>query len=105
MTLEQLSAILLETKFPVAFQAFPKKDAPPMPYLCYEAPQANNFYADGIVYHSSTHVSVLLYTDCRDLKAENAVEQIFAAHQIPWTKDAVYDEREKCFEILYEIEV
>ena len=105
MTLEQLSGILLETNYPVAFQAFPKKDAPAMPYLCYEVPQANNFFADGIVYYSAGRVSVFLYTQSRDLHAETIVETVFSLHQIPWTKDAVYVEREKCFEILYEIEV
>lgn len=105
MTLEQLSGVLLRTKLPVAFQAFPKKEAPAMPYLCYEVPQANNFFADGIVYYSATRAFVTLYTAERNLAAEQIVETVFSANQIPWTKDAVYNEREKCFEILYEIEV
>lgn len=105
MTLEQLSTILQKTKYPVALQAFPKKSAPAMPYICYEVPQANNFFADGVVYFSASRAYVTLYTTVRELTVEQTVETVLGSHQIPWTKDAVYNEREKCFEILYEIEV
>lgn len=105
MTLEQLSVVLLETGYPTAFQSFPKKDAPPMPYLIYQAPQANNFFADGIVFFSSSRCICFLYTKLRDPAVEITVETVLNKHQLPWTKDAVYDETEKCFEITYEIEV
>lgn len=105
MTLEQLSAILKQTGYPVAFESFSKKEAPAMPYICYLAPQVNNFYADGVVYYSATRISVMLYTNLRDLTAEGKVEAVLTANGITWTKDADYNEREKCYEIIYEIEV
>lgn len=105
MTLEQLSTILQKTKYPVAFQAFPQKNAPAMPYICYEVPQANNFFADGIVFFSASRAAVILYTAKRDLTAEQTVESIFNASKIPWTKDAVFNELQRCYEIEYEIEV
>lgn len=105
MTLEQLSHVLKSTGYPVAFQSFPKKDAPAMPYICYSAPEVNNFYADGIVYFSFTRISVELFTPLRDLAVEGKVESALTANGISWTKDADYNDREKCYEIIYEIEV
>ena len=105
MTLEQLSTILQKTKYPVVLQAVPKKSAPAMPYICYEVPQANNFFADGIVFFSASRATVILYTANRDLVAEQTVENVFNVSKIPWTKDSVFNELQKCYEIEYEIEV
>lgn len=105
MSLEQLSQILKLTGFPVAFQSFPKKEAPAMPYICYSAPEVNNFYADGIVYYSFTRITVELYTVTRDMDVEKKVESVLTTNGISWTKDADYNDREKCYEIIYEIEV
>lgn len=105
MTLEQLSEILQKTNLPVTLEAFPKGKVPPMPYICYSAPEVNNFYADGIVYYSVTRIGVALYTELRDVAVETIVENVFAENGIAWTKDADYNDREKCYEIIYEIEV
>lgn len=105
MTLKNVSKILQKTGYPVAFEAFPKEDVPAMPYICYMSPEVNNFFADGIVYHSTTRVTVLLYTALRDLTVEQTVESVLTGNGITWTKDADYNEREKCYEIVYEIEV
>lgn len=105
MTLEQLAKILKQIGYPVVFEAFPKKEAPEMPYICYMAPEVNNFFADGIVYYSTTRIAVLVYTKLRDLSVEGRVEAILTANGITWTKDADYNGREKCYEIVYEIEV
>ena len=102
-TLSQIKTMLETTGFPVAYRAFPREGAPDMPFLCYQESEPNNFYADGVVFHSSTHPEILLYTKEKDPDAEDKVEK--ALSSFAWRKSETYLTNEQCYEILYEIEV
>lgn len=103
MTLEALASALESTGLPVTYLAWPEGKAPPLPFLCYLVVSSNNFVADGQVYLSVQRVHVELYTSYKDLHAEYLVEN--ALHDIPWQKSETYLNTEKCYQILYEIEV
>lgn len=103
MTLEDLSALLKTTGLPVTYLEWPEKAAPPLPYICYLFAGSNNFFADGHVYHPGSHIRIELYTRLKSPKIEQLVEDALA--DIPWTKDEQRIDSEKCFLILYEIEV
>lgn len=105
MTLENLSGILEETGYPVAYKSFPTSEKVKYPHICYESPESNNFFADGIVYYSSMRIAVFLYTKNKNPAAETRLENIFDSHGLPWIKDAYYNDKQKCYEIDYEIEV
>lgn len=103
MTLEELENQLKTTGFPVTYRAWPEKKAPPLPFICYLVAYSNNFSADSEVYHKTDHIQVELYTKLKDPEAEGKVEQ--ALSSFFWEKTEEYIDSEKCYQILYEIEV
>lgn len=103
MNLEKLAALLESTGIPVTYLAWPEEAAPPLPFLCYLVVSSNNFVADGQVYLPVQRVHVELYTKVKDLDSESRVEN--ALREIPWQKSETYLDTEKCYQILYEIEV
>ena len=103
MTLEELKDLLGTTGFPVAYREWPENEAPPLPFICYLVTYSNNFAADGQVYYPIDHVQVELYTKLKDQEAEDKVEQAMSG--LFWEKTETYISTEKCYQILYEIEV
>lgn len=102
-TLEKMKNILETTGLPVAYYAFPEGEAPPLPFICYLVSGSNNFIADGAVYHKIDRLQVELYTEVKDPAAEEAVEGVLAS--FVWEKTETYIDSEKCYQIMYEIEV
>lgn len=105
MTLEDVKTLLESTGLPVAYRSFPEGGAPALPFLCYYSPYTNNFAADGVAYAIINHVNVELYTQVKDPTTEGKVEAALTGAGIYWEKSETYLEDEKCFQILYEIEV
>lgn len=103
MTLEALASVLESTGLPVTYLAWPEGSAPPLPFICYLVASTNNLFADGQVYLTVQRIHVELYTKVKDLDAESRVEN--ALREIPWQKSETYLNTEKCYQILYEIEV
>lgn len=103
MSLSDIKNLLASTGLPVTYRAWPEKEAPPMPYLCYLAAYSNNFGADDRVYHKISHIQVELYTKQKDQEAEDRVEA--ALSSLYWEKTEEYLDTERCYQILYEIEV
>lgn len=103
MTLEELKASLEATGLPVVYGAFPESDAPALPVICYLETDSNNFYADGVVYYSQNSIQVELYLKYRSFLVERKVEKALKA--FAWEKSVDYLSSERCYEIIYEIEV
>lgn len=103
MTLPELNVRLQETGLPVTYRAWPENEAPALPFICYLCTGANTLYADASVFHSWNNVRVELYTALKDLEAEAKVEA--ALHGFHWEKSETYIDTERCYMILYEIEV
>lgn len=103
MTLDQLGNLLESTGLPVTYRKWPDEKAPPLPYLCYLVGYSNNFFADGKVYDKIDHIQIELYTKLKDQQAEDKVEE--ALSSFCWEKTETYLDSEKCYQILYEIEV
>lgn len=55
------------------------------------------------VYHKIDHIQVELYTKLKDQEAEDRVEN--ALSSLYWDKTEEYIDSERCYQILYEIEV
>lgn len=103
MPLEYLNAQLETSSLPVAYRAFPEGEAPPLPFICYLCAGDDPLFADGSTYYDYDHVRVELYTACKDLVAEKRVESALADYH--WKKDETYIDTERCYLIVYEIEV
>lgn len=103
MTLSELKGILKSTGLPVVYRAWPERKAPPLPYICYLCVGNSPTYADSSVYYQSMEINVELYTKMKDPATEAAVET--ALKNFHWTKTEIYIDTERCYQILYEIEV
>lgn len=103
MTLSEFDVLLKTTGLPVTYRAWPENEAPPLPFVCYVEAGSNNFAADGVVYYPVKRMQVELYTKLKDPDAEVKVET--ALSSFFWEKTETYLSTEKCYQILYEIEV
>lgn len=103
MTLEQVGDLLKKTGIPVAYRSFQQEEAPRLPVICYQEMGSNNFAADGTVYQKITRIQVELYTTWKDTKTEEKVEQ--ELNDFAWEKTETYIKSERCYQILYEIEI
>ena len=103
MSLEELRAMLETTGLPVVYRAWPEGEAPPLPFLGYLAAYSNNFGADNRVYYNIRRIQVELYTKQKDPDTEDKVENALSSFY--WEKTEEYLDTERCYQILYEIEV
>lgn len=103
MTLESLRTLLESTGLPVAYREWPESAAPPLPFICFLVAYSNNFAADGSVYVPIKRIQIELYTKLKKPELEDKVEK--ALSSLFWEKTETYIDTEKCYQILYEIEV
>lgn len=99
----ELRALLETTGLKVAYRAFNKGQAVPLPYICFFETNTDNFFADGEVYSKVRVIQIELYTKLKDSEIEDKVEK--ALSSICWNKTETYLETEKCYQISYEVEV
>lgn len=106
--LEELRKILesiKEFKGKVAYRAFPVNEAPKLPFICYQETGTNSFFADGKIYNSASVVDIELYSRNRDTVSEQLIEKKLEENNITWGKDIEYLDDEKCYEVIYTVEV
>ena len=103
--MEQIVKMLDEINLPFAYDHFAEGESPDPPFICYLSPNSNNFAADGKVYYKINEIHIELYTDCKDLSAEQKVEAVLDAHGIFYEKSETWIESEKLYEVLYSFEM
>ena len=90
----------------VVYHHWPAPEAiPSMPFIAYMVEGSDNFGADGIVYKAINNVRIELYTENKDTTSEELIETMLTSHSIYWEKEEVYIDDERCYEIIYSIEV
>ena len=102
--MEELLQILNETEIPFAYHHFAEGESPEPPFICYLLPGSNHFSADGKVYYKINEVHIELYTDCKDLAAEQKLEDVLDEHGIFYNKSEIWIESERLYEVLYMFE-
>ena len=103
--MEEIVKILEETGLPFAYDHFVEGECPDPPFICYLVPNSDNFAADGKVYYKINEPHIELYTDCKDLSAEQKLEDVLDANGIYYEKSEVWIESEKLYEVLYTFEM
>ena len=103
--MEQIVKMLDEISIPFAYDHFAEGESPDPPFICYLSPNSDNFAADGKVYYKLSEIHIELYTDCKDLSAEQKVEAVLDEHGIFYEKSEVWIESEKLYEVLYSFEM
>mgnify|MGYP007016823184 FL=1 len=103
--MEKIAAILEKIGLPFAYDHFAEGESPTPPFICYLVPNSDNFSADGRVYYKINEIHIELYTDCKDLSAEQQVEAVLDEHGIFYAKTEVWIESENLYEVLYAFEM
>lgn len=103
--MEKIVMMLDEIDIPFAYDHFAEGESPDPPFICYLTPNSDNFAADGKVYYKLSEIHIELYTDCKDLSAEQKVEAVLDEHGIFYEKSEVWIESEKLYEVLYSFEM
>ena len=99
MLLTDLLTKLESTGMPVAYSFFREPQDPP--FLVYFEHYTNNFQADDHVYHVRPRYQVELYTQYKDPKAEENVEDVL--HDLNWDKTETFLDSEELFQVVYTI--
>lgn len=89
----------------VAYNAFPDGEAVGLPFIAYRVVESANMLADNRVYCTAAVIEIELYTAIKSPKTERRLENALDAADIVWNKRETYLSDEKCYEIIYEIEV
>ncbi len=103
--MEKIAAVLEKIELPFAYDHFAEGESPNPPFICYLIPNSDNFSADGRVYYKINEIHIELYTDCKDLSAEQKVEAVLDEHGIFYEKTEVWIESESLYEVLYTFEM
>lgn len=103
--MEQIVKMLDEIGIPFAYDHFAEGESPDPPFICYLTPNSDNFAADGKVYYKINEIHIELYTDCKDLSAEQKVEAVLDEQGIFYEKSETWIESEKLYEVLYSFEM
>ena len=103
--MEKIAEILKKIGLPFAYDHFAEGESPDPPFICYLIPNSDNFSADGKVYYTINEIHIELYTDCKDLSAEQQVEAVLDEHGIFYEKNEVWIESENLYEVLYTFEM
>ena len=104
MTLNELVSVLRETGYPVAYSHF-DDDPPSIPFITYLEFDSDNFHADNKTYQQVKNINIELYTNKKDLEAEQTLENLLDANDIPYETSETYIESERLFQKIYEIGV
>ena len=100
---EIIEEALKEVEVEYRFNHFETEEAVNPPFICYTNPETRNFYADGKVYMTIQTINIELYTRQKRPDLEAQLETALQA--LCWEKSEEYLDDERCYEILYEIEV
>ena len=103
--MEKIAAVLEKIELPFAYDHFAEGESPNPPFICYLIPNSDNFSADGRVYYKINEIHIELYTDCKDLSAEQKVEAVLDEHGIFYEKTEVWIESESLYAVLYTFEM
>nr|DAP44636.1 MAG TPA: tail completion protein [Caudoviricetes sp.] len=105
MTHKEVMDLVEQINIPSAYHHFAEGEVVNPPFLVYLYPSSNNFSADGKVYCKIHRLDFELYTEKKDIKLERQVEAVLDKHGLFYEKTEVWIEKEKLYEVLYEMEV
>lgn len=97
-----LMNIINEMGLPFAYSHFAEGESPAPPFLVYLFPKNKHFGADGVVFYKNTQIDLELYTNKKDIKLEEKIEEILDREKIYYEKSEVWIESERLYEVLYE---
>lgn len=105
MTYAEIYSMIDEIGLPAAYNHFPDATPKAPPFICFYYPSSDDFIADNLNYTKVEQVYIELYTVTKDFAAEQAVEAVLRANELPYHRTETYLDTEKMFMQLYTTEV
>lgn len=106
MNLIELKTILEATGYPVAYLRFYETEDQPLPqppFIVFLSAYSSNFMADNHVYTEINNIQIELYTDKKDLDAENKLATILNENELPYSTSETFIESENLYQKIYEV--
>jgi hypothetical protein len=103
MTQAELYQALKSIGYPVAYGSFSSPVTPP--FIVYQFAYSSDMIADNHNYVDVGNFQVELYTDKKELAAEQKVQDKLKELGLPYRKFETYLDEEKMYQILYEIQL
>lgn len=108
MTLQEIVEMLGTVKIPVAYRAFEvDKDNPPPapPFICYLFPNSDPEFADNANAAKIEELDIELYTDRKNFALETSIEDVLAAHELPFRREEAWIDSEQMLQTTFITEV
>ena len=102
MTRTEIYELIQSFGISSTYYSFPTNEAPALPYVIYYYPNRDDIFADNENYVKVELLRIELYTDTRDFTTEDSIEALLP---FPYSKEVVYIDSEKMYQITYETEV
>ena len=103
MLLTELKQLLDQMNLPISYREW--KPGPELPYLLYYENSSDNFYADNEVFLKKTDVIIELYTNTKNIREENKLEELLSTNKIPFDTYETHLSSEQMYLKAYEINI
>ena len=90
---------------PYAYYQFDEGTAKEPPFICFFYPGSDDMIADNTNYQAIRPLTIELYTENKDFALEATVETILNENGIPFTRNEVFIDTERMYQITYFSEV
>ncbi len=104
MTLENIKAMLLELKLPLAYNHFSRKTEPS--YIVYYVQDSEHLFADNKVIAEVSTIFIELYTKKKDINLERQLKNILNNNELPYELvGESFIEEDNVYQIIYQIKL
>lgn len=105
----KIEKMLEDVGLPYRYHHFTQKEMQSMslPFIVWNVPNSDNFFADGKVYKKIKELDIELYTEKKDWELEDRLEEILTKYGFAWQQTASdwLPDPDSMWETLYEMEV
>lgn len=105
MTYKEIAAMVASVGVPYAYYQFDEGTAKAPPFICFFYPGSDDMIADNTNYQAIRPLTIELYTENKDFALEATVETILNENGIPFTRNEVFIDTERMYQITYFSEV
>ena len=105
MTTAEVASMIASIGLDNAYYQFDEGSGMQPPFICFYYPDNNDFVADGQNYVKVCTLAIELYTDNKDFALEQAVENVLTSNGFVYSREEIYIEDQRMYEVLYQTEV
>ena len=105
MSYQEIAEMIASINLPYAYDHFSEDTAKAPPFICFYYDGDDDLKADNANYQKIRPLTIELYTDNKDFVLEALVEATLTGNGLVYSRSETYISTERCYLIIYEIEV